>query len=593
MDLAVPLLAMALFATACAPAPLLAHDRPLPKKTRDVVGQVRLPDGGVPSDAVVMVSDAADGALVATISADRTGRFEAHLPEGGYAVSAASREGWAWNEKIDVPTSGLDLTLSPACVPVTGRIAVSDLKGRVSSAVVKFVRISANIGDVFGVHADADGAFSSCLPTAEYAVSVDGELVSIPMAVDVAKSSDVVVQGWPRALVEAAPPDVSIDATSVRAFVAGIPSTARVIALGESNHGSQEFLSLRLETSLELARVRGYRLIMIEAGFAEVLPLDRYIHGEDVDPRKAVEGLHFWMWDTAQFLEALATLRSYNAKAASNEQISLWGLDMQFSDLAVDVLSTNKALSFKTEELELLGILGRDQGKDLRALSPERRAILDSLLLRIERNGESAAETPHFVASMAARSLRHFLAVLHAGSGHVRDPRDVGMADLVTAAVRRTPDARVVVWAHNAHVSREPDLGTPQMGQFLAESLGHAYFPVGIFSWMGQARAWDSKGEVGVISHALATPPRHALESAVMASVLAPVAFAILDHLPTAFRTWLEQPRYVREFGAAFPGERDAWTLRVVPRAFDAIAVVRVTSDIMLTATGVRSASDP
>ena len=54
---------------------------------------------------------------------------------------------------------------------------------------------------------------------------------------------------------------------------------ARVVALGEANHGAEEILAFRNESFRILVESRGFSAIALETGFAESLRMSDYIAG--------------------------------------------------------------------------------------------------------------------------------------------------------------------------------------------------------------------------------------------------------------------------------------------------------------------------
>lgn len=114
---------------------------------------------------------------------------------------------------------------------------------------------------------------------------------------------------YPSEVVRAVAPTAGTQ-VPVDQIVGSLPRDVRAIGLGESTHGSAEFFETRTDISLELASVRGARAILIEAGAAEVHPLDEFVRGRRADVEEAVAKLGYWTWDTKDFIEALKRIRS-------------------------------------------------------------------------------------------------------------------------------------------------------------------------------------------------------------------------------------------------------------------------------------------
>ncbi|MCH7903517.1 MAG: erythromycin esterase family protein [Armatimonadetes bacterium] len=92
-----------------------------------------------------------------------------------------------------------------------------------------------------------------------------------------------------------------------------------------------------------------------------------------------------------------------------------------------------------------------------------------------------------------------FLALAQGMSGlNVSAHRDQSMAEnLLWIQDTYLPGAKVMLWAHNYHVSRLLVNDKPMMtGAFLAESLGEKYFPVGFSFYEGGFRAVGTDGKL-------------------------------------------------------------------------------------------------
>ncbi len=85
--------------------------------------------------------------------------------------------------------------------------------------------------------------------------------------------------------------------------------------------------------------------------------------------------------------------------------------------------------------------------------------------------------------------------------------RDKCMAENVLWLLAHDPEARIVLWAHNGHISRQEGW----MGAFLAEALGDAYLPIGFTAGGGR---YTAVGKDGLAAHDLLPPPADSVEEA-------------------------------------------------------------------------------
>jgi erythromycin esterase len=146
--------------------------------------------------------------------------------------------------------------------------------------------------------------------------------------------------------------------------------------------------------------------------------------------------------------------------------------------------------------------------------------------------------------------------------------RDECMAENVAWILERNPGARIVLWAHNSHVSR----AKPWMGSHLAERFGAEYLPVAFAAGRGEYFAKQpgegGAGELGV--HPLAEPPPGSVESAFEAIGAERAILDLRASEPGSPASgWLHEERPFRSLGA-LATERQFWP-RNLARGWDVL----------------------
>ncbi|MDX2130721.1 MAG: erythromycin esterase family protein [Planctomycetota bacterium] len=170
-----------------------------------------------------------------------------------------------------------------------------------------------------------------------------------------------------------------------------------------------------------------------------------------------------------------------------------------------------------------------------------------------------------------ANLLRQWAMMYAEANGYAA--RDRAMAENVRWILQGDPDAKIVLWAHNAHVSAMQ----PNMGWHLREWYGKDYVSVGFGTARGTYAA-IRRGEGLHAGNPLEAPPERSIES-VLDAAAPPIA--ILDIRPargeTEFATaWLRERRPFR-FVGAIATEQQFGDLPAA-EAFDLLAWVRETS---------------
>ncbi|MCM2324413.1 MAG: erythromycin esterase family protein, partial [Oligoflexia bacterium] len=109
-------------------------------------------------------------------------------------------------------------------------------------------------------------------------------------------------------------------------------SSARVVLLGESTHGTEEFYQWRRLITQWLITKHGFTMIAVEGDWPLARKIHRYIRGREGDHARGVlEGNHrwpTWVWANTEVIRLLEWLRSHNARPDVAEPVSFCGLDM-------------------------------------------------------------------------------------------------------------------------------------------------------------------------------------------------------------------------------------------------------------------------
>lgn len=162
------------------------------------------------------------------------------------------------------------------------------------------------------------------------------------------------------------------------------------------------------------------------------------------------------------------------------------------------------------------------------------------------------------------------------------DLRDPHMADNVTWILEQGgAGSKIVLWAHNAHVSKRPNApGTGPLGNELERRFGDGHLAVGMFFNEGVFQAALAgpplEGDTGPRIRAFAVAPARegTIERAFSRTGL-PLFALDLRTLPDsgAVAAWFAERRPTRDIGNRFSAEResDYYTSMILPREFDLV----------------------
>ncbi len=315
---------------------------------------------------------------------------------------------------------------------------------------------------------------------------------------------------------------------------------ARLVLLGDATHGTQEFYQERMRLTEQLIVEGGFTAVAFESGALEAWRINRYIHGVS-DADTSTEALSDfkdfprWLWCNAAMPDFLGWLYAYNKMEPNPaRQVSVYGLDPfsffasaaalirflgqedpsaaerarryfaqfeQFGPRAEAVPALNLPLPLQTVLLAYLSALHTYRASQAYHRYDGRLADDEAFLAAIE-NQASAHATDYYRLLLAG----------HTAAWNLREQvMQQTLRQLVMHLLRRTPHARVIVWAHNAHVG---DLSATTLGRRGERSLGEMvrarYGPgavlIGFSTHHGTvtaADAWDAQAQIYALPDAL------------------------------------------------------------------------------------------
>lgn len=384
-----------------------------------------------------------------------------------------------------------------------------------------------------------------------------------------------------------------------------IVGDARVVLLGQATHGTREFFQLGHRMVEYLVTKMGFRVLMIEAFWSRGLPVDDYLLSDRASVDTALAGLGMWIWDTYEIRDLLIWLREYNRGVPDHRKVRFFGVDMQDgwssmraainylrevdTDYAEQVARALAPLDSIEAGYEKVRAYGKRPPELLRATA----ASIAEMLARLRERREAYVARSSSARWAVAHQHAMILAQAHESWSlpdwpNVGDLRDRFMANNVAALLEAAgPDARVIVWAHNAHVARGPWTGRPRMGSRLAQRFGSKMVVFGFAFNQGSLQAWDRGGNA-VVEHTVGPAPENSV-SATLATVGIPLFLLDLRNGPATgpIGAWLSSPHPERTIGSGInSGDTPA---EIVPRdVYDAVVFVDRTTRARPTPTGRR-----
>jgi erythromycin esterase len=290
-----------------------------------------------------------------------------------------------------------------------------------------------------------------------------------------------------------------------------IIGNSRIVALGEFSHGSHEVFRMKHRLVEFLTTEMGFNIFSLETNMPEASGLNDYVLYGKGDPEallKTGDGI----WNTQEFLEMVNWMRKINSDGL--EKIQFTGFDMQYISGALKVL---EKFSYKHDNVLKSRIdsikNAFSRGQLIGPQNPEsiqdnsRRESIYELALKINKTSKEIVRFFENNKSSITRSVKEseyqwlmqnaniMVQSSLTGSKNRMTIRDSCMAENVTWLLNSRPDAKIILWAHNRHINKEPGM----LGGFLSKKYGNDYFNIGFISNSGTFTASTADGIKSII----------------------------------------------------------------------------------------------
>jgi erythromycin esterase len=431
----------------------------------------------------------------------------------------------------------------------------------------------------------------------DFALYLQRQILFLPTGVDASDAELRWLGEHSRPLRDVRPPSsVSGDDSDLDIF-RRIVGDARVVALGESTHGTREFFLAKHRLLEYLVRRLGFRVFAIEANQIAVQATNRYVLGGPGTAREAIRPM-FAVWNTEEMQALVEWMRSYNA-AHADRPIRFVGYDMQDQRRPADTLRA----FLERRDPSLVASLDELIGEYRSQRSWSTPQIADTTRSRWRKNADRlwetinakrgvwlAASSSHADSMSAEWAVQCANLVRQAALGNetlnVPDRDSLMAANLGWVLDVVAPGERAVVWAHDVHVSAGGDAklsfyNGATMGAQLRRMFGDAYRSFSLLTYEGAYSATKSLSDYTMIEAAALPAPSGSLEKALHRVARPTNTVGLIVDLRSSRGSsdakWLQQPLRLRHVGYAaydFAFDLEA----VFPLEFDGVVFVDRTT---------------
>ncbi|WP_214412120.1 erythromycin esterase family protein [Sphaerisporangium fuscum] len=258
---------------------------------------------------------------------------------------------------------------------------------------------------------------------------------------------------------------------------------ARLVLIGGASHGTHEFYEARAAMTRQLIEEKGFQAVAVQADWPDAYRVNRYVqgYGEDVTAEEALRGFQrfpAWMWRNTVVLDFVSWLREHNDRLPGPDagKAGFYGLDLYGAHRAMREVITCleradlTAAACAREHYACFDHLGGEVethgvkpacgvGEACEGEIVERLVGLLRHAVEDARKEGLLPEDELFYAQLNARALkkaREHYRSMFCGRIASWNMRDRHMADTLDALADHLGGpggpAKMVVWAHNAHV---------------------------------------------------------------------------------------------------------------------------------------------
>ena len=246
---------------------------------------------------------------------------------------------------------------------------------------------------------------------------------------------------------------------SLNALVSEI-GDKRIVALGEDTHGTREFYELRAAITKKLIEEKGFNMIVLENPYEDLEILSQNLQTEPIN--SLMKKHLFSIYQTEKMKEFLIWLKKYNQ---THTPIPFKGCDDSMRELLPEmitsVLKPNMTNAIKGI-LDEFTLRVNSEPNEYYAKFPEKKPEkvdyysysreIYRLILKLEEEIKKENISSKRLEELMLNAKNSYINYEMIYSGKIIT-RDIVMAERV-AFFAKDPNAKIIVWAHNAHISK-------------------------------------------------------------------------------------------------------------------------------------------
>ncbi|KAJ4403101.1 hypothetical protein N0V85_005173 [Neurospora sp. IMI 360204] len=405
-------------------------------------------------------------------------------------------------------------------------------------------------------------------------------------------------------------------------------SSAKVLLIGDSSHGTSEFYAFRAALTRYMIEHHGYTMVACEADWPDAESIDRYVRRRpgpgppatiesEAEARRAGRELSFmrfprWMWRNKETHEFVEWLRCWNkGKDVKKEAVGFYGLDLYSmgssmravinylehvdKDMAEKARQSYWRLHEWSEDPHEYGLETLvSSGKGFKGYEDDVVQVLQNLLSkrleyeRIKWDGDEfhgAEQNARLV-----KDAEHYYRAMYYARDESWNLRDTHMFQTLQRTLdHRGSHSKAIVWAHNSHIgdARTTSMGWSadeiNVGQLCREAYGKKALSIGCLGYTGKvaaAKRWDGDMSVMHVKPALPNSYERLMHDTGIKNFVLDLR---TKHCDKALREALMEKRLERFIGVIYAPatERQShYSFAVLPEQLDGIVYFDETEEV-------------
>lgn len=260
---------------------------------------------------------------------------------------------------------------------------------------------------------------------------------------------------------------------------------------------------LFLSTDLYAFNIVGtWKLVAIEANMPEAYQLNDYVLYGQGDLKKLIK-IHFWLYQTNEFLFFIEWLRNYN-KTVKNK-VQLVGFDMQTPYSSLQILRNfitklndselmKKITSIEYKIMALDKSFNNNEKISVRNVKPLKNEVNS---LKISLLAKKSVLINDYGLGSFNWTLQN-ITLIYQYLNYLLDSyniRDQAMAKNIQWILNQNSHSKIIIWAHNGHLqkTKAADSFFTPMGQYLYQEFNTKYRVIGFTASQGNYLSMDIK----------------------------------------------------------------------------------------------------